>query len=313
MTTLEKILQRRDEEIARKKAKEEKRKAKEAEREAKKKAAKREKILAKRAEKKRKQKQAQNQRYYARKRAAVLAEKHNHGDKRAWHMVVLMKDRKYVKRLACAWWRTDAYEKYDEIVRKNHAEVLFPLQVVEPSQNMREQNGRIEVPTEYEVLLIQKNDSSDANERKFRDKETGKFIENVIVGGNVEYTILKKDDWLVEETFAMYGRHPLKERVDAHYILDELVMCDAVKENLRRVYTYKNVLIIQYDENFEAVMCKDDGEAARLYTMLMKQVGKKNKYILFTGKIDPSSNTARWICNEIEKNTGRDARTIAAR
>ena len=290
MTQLEKILKRREEERLRK---EEKARIKE------------EKRLAKEEEKKKKHKKAlrkrQNRRAYKKRRAVELEERKQKGDKFAWHMVVIMKNQKRVKRLGATWWKTDAFQIYSDAIEENKASVLCPVEIHETDTKLQKK-GVSSIDMKYEILVVQKTNTPEDNVKKFRNEE-GKFIDNVIVD-NENYKIIAKHDWLVEEKFNVYGFHPKKARKDAHYILNEMLLKDSCRDNVKRVFTFNNKLVIQYDTDFDFVTCKTDEEAERLYTILEKNVNKpkKNKFILFTGKLNKHLST--WFLNELEKKTG---------
>ena len=304
-TRLEVLLRKRREAEEHKKAREEEKKHK-----------KEEKKLAERAARRREQRRKQCARRYKRIRTAQLKERKKKGDEWGWHMIVLMKNREYVKRLGAAWWKVDAYQKFTDLVKENHDGVVYPKQITLKGKTIRDTTGQATTPLKYEVLLIQKrsNDEGDENERKFRDELTGKFIENIVTGGNEEYVILDKADWYVEETFPVYGRHPLKDRVTFSTILNEFILEGASKENMRQIFTFGANLVVQYGSDFECIKCKTEAECERLYVTLEKSINKKlKKFVVFTGSVDPDSNTARTIANSIELTTGRNAMNVTGR
>lgn len=290
MTQLEKILKKREEEKLRK---EEKARIKE------------EKRLAKEKEKKERHKKVlkkrQNKRAYKKRRAAQLEERREKGDKYAWHMVVIMKNGKRIKRLGATWWKTDAYKIYSEAIEENEKNVLCPVKIHETDTKLQKK-GVSSINMKYEILIVQKTNNPEDNVKKFRN-EDGKLIDNIIVD-NENYKIIAKHDWLVEETFNVYGFHPKKERKDIHFILDEMVLKNSCRDNVKRVFIFNNKVVIQYDSDFDFITCKTDDEADRLYTILEKKVNKpkKNKFILFTGKLNKHLST--WFLNELEKKTG---------
>ena len=150
-------------------------------------------------------------------------------------------------------------------------------------------------------MLLQKVGGFEEKVTHLRD-ETGRFVENVIVD-NDDFLILTKDEWLVEETFSVYGYHPNKDRKDFNFILNEMILKDCGIDNVKRVFVFNNRLIIQYDSDFDFVTCKTADECKRLYNTLQKYVGK-NKYVLFTGELTKEMST--WMLNEIEEKTGWD-------
>lgn len=269
-----------------------------------------EKRIAKEEEKKKKHKKLlkkrQNQRAYKKRRAVELEERKSKGDKFAWHMVVIMKNGKRIKRLGATWWKTDAYKIYSDAIEENEKTVLCPVKIHETSEK-QQKKGVSSINVKYEILLVQKTNNPENNVKKFRNDD-GKLIDNIIVDDD-SYKIIAKHDWKIEEKFNVYGFHPEKGRKDIHFILDDLLLKNVCRDNIKRVFTYNNKVVIQYDSDFDFITCKTDDEADRLYTILEKTVNKpkKNKFILFTGKLNRHLST--WFLNELEKKTGWERET----
>ena len=289
MTQLEKLLKRREEDRLKKLERERIKAEKKAEREKIKKLA-RKKML----------KSKQNKRAYKKRRAIILKEKAKNNDKYAYYMVVIMKNGKRVKRIGTTWWRNDAFDMYNEAVEENHSSVLCPLKIVETTYG-KAQDGKYTKSMKYEIMIVEKVGEEEDKVSKFRDEE-GKFIDNVITDS--DYKIIAKDEWLVEEKFSVYGYHPKKNKKDAHFILNEMVLKDACRDNVKRVFLFHDKIVIQYDTDFDFIVCKTKDDAERLYDILEKKVIKlkKNKFILFTDKLTKFMTT--WFLNEMEKKTG---------
>lgn len=289
MTQLEKILKRREEEIAKKAEKERIKAEKKAEKE-----------RIKKIEHKKKLRKKQNRRAYLKRRSVELEERKKKNDKFAYYMVVIMKNMKRIKRIGTTWWKTDAYDMYNKAIEENEAAVICPVEICETTNGVAK-NGSSTIDMEYEIMLVEKVGEDEEKVRKFKNEE-GKFIDNVIV--DCDYTILAKHPWLVEEKFSVYGFHPKKQRKDAHYILNEMLLKDTCRDNVKRVFLYNNKMVIQYDNDFDFITCKTDKEAERLYGIMEKKITKlkKNKYILFTDKLNKKMST--WFLNEMEKKTG---------
>lgn len=286
MKSLARLVREKEEREARRAEKERLKKEKEAE-----------KLRLKKIEKKKKQKKGQNQRYYKKKRDKELAERKKMGDMRTYHLVLITKNYKRKKRIGASWWMTDAYAIYNEAIEKNQQEVKFPAKIFETSVKRQKQSER-STANVYEIMILQRTPEGQTV-NQFKD-ESGKFVDNIIIN-NESYTILDKHEWLIEETFNVYGYHPSKDRKTFDFILNEMVMKDVERENIKRVFTFANKLIIQYDDDIDIVTCKTEDEAIRLHNALDKAVGK-NKYILFTGKLNRNMST--WILNKLEEKTG---------
>ena len=55
---------------------------------------------------------------------------------------------------------------------------------------------------------------------RFRN-EQGQFVDNVIVDKE-QHVIIAKSEWLIEETFNVYGYHPVKDRKTYDFILNDI-------------------------------------------------------------------------------------------
>lgn len=276
------------------------RERKKAEREEKK----RQKEQAKKEEQRKKHKKVMrhraNKRYYKKKRGIVLKQHKEKGDVYAYHMVLVMRNNHVVERIGAAWWRSTAYEIYNNAIEKNRKEVKFPLQITEQSKI-----GKTEVrkaqKEKFEIMIVQKIKEGESNVAHFRD-EYGRLVENVIINDKGAHVIVDKDYWLVPEHFKVYGYHPVKDRKDFDFILNELVLNRDKHPDIRRVFTYLNKLIIQYDLDFDFVTCKTKTEAQRLYNTLEKFVGDSD-YVFFTGTITSREQSMLFL-NKLEEKTG---------
>ena len=280
--------------IREKKEREERR----AERERIKKEKETEKLRIKKLERKKKLKKIQNKKYYKKIRDQKLEEKKKKGDKKAYHMVVIMKNYKRKKRIGASWWMTDAYEIYNKAIEENHSSVKFPVQIYEANTS-KHKDGIKKTKPVYEIMILQRN--PEGGEEAMLKNKAGKFVPNIIID-NEYYTILDKDEWFEEETFNVYGYHPKKDRKDFSFILNEIVLKDVTPDSMRRIFPYQNRVIIQYNDDIDIITCKTPAESDRLHTALEKAVGN-NKYVIFTYRTT-SKNIASWVLDKLEEKTG---------
>lgn len=288
---MSKLLERWKREKAEKEERKRERERKRLEREAEK------KRIAK--EKRRKNKiRAKNRRAYRKHRQKELREHRLIGDIQAYHIIIITKNRKKIKNMGCAWWRSNAMNRYNELIEQNRAEVKFPVRLYETNEKKQKQSKRSE-KVKYEILVIQKITGDEDNVTHFRN-EQGMIVENYI-GDNKSYKIVAKDEWYVDETFNVYGYHPSTDRKNFDFILNELVLKGLDKYSIKRIFCYKHRVIIQKDDDFDFVTCKTTQEAERLYDTLMEYVGK-NKDIIFSNRL--SRDMSSWILNEMEQKTG---------
>lgn len=252
-----------------------------------------EKERKKKEAKKKRKKSAENRKYYKKVRAKQLKERKDKGDEYGYFMVLVMKDCERFKKVGISYWKTGAYKLFNDEVEKNRKEVSYP-------QLKISDGGVLSNSSEYEIIIVQLiNDDDKDMISHFRDKD-GRFIEHIITDSD-KYKIIDKADWFVDETFAVYGYHPINDRKNFAFIADNIVMKDVRPDTARRVFVYKNKVVIQYDSTFDFVQCKSNKEAERLYDALYKKADG-NKYIIFTGRSPRGIST--WLLNELEQITG---------
>ena len=144
MTQLEKILKKREEERLKKEEKERIKAEKKAERE-----------RLKKIEHKKKLRKKQNKRAYKKRRAVQLEERRKKHDKFAYYMIVIMKNKKRIKRIGTTWWKTDAYEIYNKAIEENEASVLCPVQIHETTDGIAI-DGNLTRDMKYQIMIFEK-------------------------------------------------------------------------------------------------------------------------------------------------------------
>ena len=233
-----------------------------------------------------------NARYYAKRKAAREEYHKSMGDEKGTFSIYLMKDGKRTKFFGYRRYKVAALQLYHEILQKNNEAVQFPQKYVKSSKKIKKHV--------YELVLVKKLDEDDTDNTTLLRNKDGKFIENYLVDAP-SHKILDKNEWLIEETFHVYGFDPIKERKNFDYIYNNIILKNT--SIYSRILVYNNKLIHHYDEDFDMVICKSPSQAVELYDMIEKMIDtKKIPTIFFMGKISGSMST--WILNEIEKKTG---------
>lgn len=267
--------QKRREEKARIKAEKEKAKLEE-----------RKKARSKRLLKKR------NARKYAKRKKALDEYRKLMGDEKGTFSIYLMKNGKRVKFFGRKRFKNVALGLYFDLLKKNREEVAFKQTIVK--------NYGKYVENKYELVLVKKLTPEESNNVTLLRDDSGKFIENYLVDAPT-HKILDKNEWLIEETFNVYGFDPQKERKTFKYIYDNIVLKNT--NSYSRIFIYNNKLIHHYDDDFDMVRCKNTQQAVKLYDTIEKKIDKK-KYpnIFFMGKL--SGTSVEWVISEIQKKTG---------
>lgn len=268
--------QKRREEKARIKAEKEKAKLEE-----------RKKARSKRLLKKR------NARKYAKRKKALDEYRKLMGDEKGTFSIYLMKNGKRVKFFGRKRFKNAAVGLYFDLLKKNKKEVSFKQTIVK--------NYGKYVENKYELVLVKKLTPEESNNVTLLRDDNGKFIENYLVDAPT-HKILDKNEWLIEETFNVYGFDPQKERKTFDYIYNNIILKPQTNA-YSRLFIYNNKLIHHYDDDFDMVRCKNTQQAVKLYDTIEKKIDKK-KYpnIFFMGKL--SGTSVEWVISEIQKKTG---------
>lgn len=271
--------QKRREEKARIKAEKEKAKLEE-----------RKKARSKRLLKKR------NARKYAKRKKALDEYRKLMGDEKGTFSIYLMKNGKRVKFFGRKRFKNVALGLYFDLLKKNREEVAFKQTIVK--------NYGKYVENKYELVLVKKLTPEESNNVTLLRDDSGKFIENYLVDAPT-HKILDKNEWLIEETFNVYGFDPQKERKDFKFIYDNIILKNT-NTTYSRLFVYRNKLIHFYDDNddFDMIRCKDSKQAVELYDTIEKKIDKKKyPHLFFMGKLSGTSSI-EWIIDEIQKKTG---------
>lgn len=258
-----------------------------------------EKKERKRIAHKKRLKAKQNKRAYAKRRKAELDQHAKKGDEYGYYMILLMKDKCKTKRLSFRRWRNYIMSDFDNLINQNRSEVSFPKHFVKTSDN------NLQIKTDYEIVIVELLKNEEDNSTRLRN-EHGKFIEHVIVD-NKNYALIRKEDWWEEEYFSVYGYDPITDRKTFKFIMDNIVMKNTTKENMKRIFVHNHRVFIQYDMDFDFISCRNNYDAKRLYDAMLKQ-SKNNKYILFTGEL-PKTQVS-WLYRKMEEKTGWSNMTI---
>lgn len=271
------------------------REAKKAAREQRRKEREKEKLRLKRERHHKVVRRRQNKRYYKKVRAKQLKERAKNGDVYGYYMVLLMKNRQRVGKFGKAWWKTSAYKLFNDEIEKNREEVKFPVKICSSGNSGKTWSN------EYEIVIVQRLKEETFTEKAtFIRDEHGRFIEHAIID-NDRYVIVDKAEWYIEEKFNVYGYHPIKDRKTFQFILDNIVLKDLERDTSRRIFTFKNKLVVQYDSDFDFVICKTPDETERLYDAIQKET-ESNPYLLFTGRL--AKDMYDWFIDEMIEKTG---------
>ena len=187
--------------------------------------------------------------------------------------------------------------KMNELSKNSVEGVKFPTRYINKE--------KIE-DVKYALVLIKKREESDPLVTKVRN-EYGEYVDHA--SDNDLWMIVDKAPYEIEETFWVYGYHPLTDRKTYSFIYDELVRPNgSVKSNFLNVKLFLNKVILLTLDSTELITCKNTNDALRLYNKIFEDCSKDKamKYVCFNGNCN-STSVARAKCIEdIQKLTSWD-------
>lgn len=204
--------------------------------------------------------------------------------------VILTSNGKRIKTLCTVSSEKTAYKKFKELIEENK-KVSFPVRYI----NI----GKL-VNAHYELFIIKKNED-DNKTTKLKD-ENGRITEYQTDNDN--WIIIDREDYDKEETFWVYGYHPVFQRKTFKWIYNEMCKNRNNKNDIIQIYAFRNKLLISTTYNMDMVMCKNISDCIRLYNELERKCKEnKLKYIFFMGDAYNSALKKDWF-KKIKELTG---------
>ena len=204
--------------------------------------------------------------------------------------IILTSNGKQIKTLYNCASEMLVNKKFDDLIEENKA-VRFPVRFI----NI----GKL-VYANYEIYIIRRNDD-DTKTTKLKD-ENGKIINFETNDDN--WIIYDRETYYKEESFWVYGYHPVFQRKDFNWVFENMISNDINKYNIKQVLVFRNKLLISTTYELNMVMCKNESDCIRLYNELEKEaMDKKIKYVFFSGDAYHSKLKKNWF-ERIKKLTG---------
>jgi len=186
------------------------------------------------------------------------------------YRVILVANSTYKKTLHRSKTRETAFLNFWKLV-ENNKKVIFPKQFI---------NYKKIVPVKHKIFIV-KDTEPDDEFRLVKDKIGRTYYEKPLYG---IWTILNDSEYMVEETFWLYGRNPKKDRIKINDIVKLLMLDVSNLKNIKQIVVVHNKLIIFNEVQFEMVICKCKLDAQRLQNKLSDATLKnKIKNIIFMG------------------------------
>lgn len=124
------------------------------------------------------------------------------------------------------------------------------------------------------------------------------------------YKIILKDEFLIEETFMVYGYNSRTERKTIHEIVK--ILTEQNTNSFRDVIVVHNKIVIYNDDFFDMIICKCELDARRLNSVLFELFNKNKKHkFIFLGlaKLENMTFLYDLIQEETQWSRGRIRRT----
>lgn len=193
----------------------------------------------------------------------------------------------------------DAYERFNQEKIRAQA-VVFPRKT--------KVHDTLEKSID-ECVLVGKTDSGPTMLRN----EYGKLVEQRT---DLEgWEIMDKFRCAVEETFWVWGYdNRAKSRKTFSWIYDNLLICGGFGlYEYRRVFTFRNKLLIRYDDmSLNFVICKTDSDAIHLYNELQNRAKKDGvKQLMFLGDKSERTEETKKLILELMKITGWSKKKVS--
>lgn len=188
------------------------------------------------------------------------------------YQIIVTCNNKQVECLGQYTTEGNAYRKFTELIRESQS-VVFPKEY---------KNDKEIESVKYELMIIKKKDESDPDSILWRD-ELGNYI--TLMTNNDNWIVLNRGLYYKEETFWVYGFHPLTQRKTVSFIIENIIIPKASdKTTFLNVYIFKNKLLLETFNSLDMVICKNIHDAIRLYNFLNNWCDDhKIKFILFSG------------------------------
>ena len=192
-------------------------------------------------------------------------------------------------------FRTEAQvNKYFNSMLNENKNIKFPVKYIS--------RKKIE-EAKYELVIIKRKNEDESSITKLRNNY-GEFTEYNT--NNDDWIVYDKAPYDIEESFWIYGYHPLVDRKSFSFIIDELVKPKVTnKYEFAQIIIFLNKLIIKSYNKTDMVICKNKSDCIRLYNEIKKccEKNKKYKYCLFSGDWNSSRKLRKDAIEIISKLT----------
>lgn len=176
-----------------------------------------------------------------------------------------------------------ANKHFHKMIEENK-KIVFPVRYI---------NFRKIMEAKYELVIIKRKEKNEEATTKLRN-DYGEFVNYST--NNENWVVYDKAPYDLEESFWVYGYHPLNCRKDFNFIFNELVVPKVTKKyDFLQIISFKNKLILKTYNHTDLVTCKNKSDSIRLYNEIKDRCekNKKYKYCMFSGDWDSNMRLKR--------------------
>lgn len=185
-----------------------------------------------------------------------------------------------------------------QTLEERNAKVLMPKMYI---NNERKQKGVFQ-PFKSEYLFLQRMRRDESNNTSYIKNDFGKYVEHT--SNSKMWRIFDKMPCHIEETFWVYGYHPIDQRKDMPWIKEHCIDNYLNNpEDIIFITCYCNKLIIKYESDFTFVICKCINDCIRMYNKLEELYADDGR-LVFIGYVSGKSPRVRDIIDRIKEKTG---------
>lgn len=137
------------------------------------------------------------------------------------------------------------------------------------------------IPINYKIYVVK--DFEESDEPRLIRNNLGKLVKEKPLFGI--WTILHDSEYLIEETFWVYGYNPQTDRKTIYDIIQLLINDMDNPDKTKQIVIVNNKLIFHNENYFNLIICKCKRDAQRLHHTLaktVKEVNLKNLYFMGT-------------------------------
>lgn len=202
------------------------------------------------------------------------------------YRIILTLDEKQKKILFKSKDRDTSLKEYNRLMVENNKNIVIP-KVFNNNKGINK--------CKHELLLL---------------KEIGPDAIVLPIKRFNNYKIILKDEFLIEETFMVYGYNSRTERKTIHEIVK--ILTEQNTNSFRDVIVVHNKIVIYNDDFFDMIICKCELDARRLNSVLFELFNKNKKHkFIFLGlaKLENMTFLYDLIQEETQWSRGRIRRT----